>query len=469
MMRHVHFIGIGGSGLSAIARFLLERGYAVSGSDRQASPITEQLAEAGAQIHIGHHPENIRGADLVVRSSAVPLDNPEVQAAQSQGIPVLKREDLLAQLMENHTAIAVAGTHGKTTTTAMIAWGLAQLGLDPSYIVGSIIHGLATNAHAGQGPHFVIEADEYDHMFLGLNPDISVITNIEHDHPDCYPSPEIYYAAFEAFAGRLRPGGKLLACAENTAAVRLANAMRAQGLTVWTYGFQQGDYRAVAERLNTEGGLTFEAVFTSPGGNSYPLARISLRVPGRHNLLNALAALAVAHCLGVDTQGFADALGEYKGTARRFEVLGETRGVVVIDDYAHHPSEIRATLAAARSRYPQRRLWAIWQPHTYSRTQALLNDFAQAFSDADKVIVTEVYAARETNQGFSAAQVVQVMKHPDTRFVESLDSVVRYLTTHLHSGDVVIILSAGNANQIGYRLLQEWRSESEESYVQPGH
>ncbi|WP_299027494.1 UDP-N-acetylmuramate--L-alanine ligase [uncultured Thermanaerothrix sp.] len=467
MMKHVHFIGIGGSGLSAIARFLLERGYTVSGSDRVASTVTEQLANSGAFIHIGHHPDHIQGADVVVRSSAVPLDNPEVQAAQSQGIPILKREELLARLMENHTAIAVAGTHGKTTTTAMIAWGLTQLGLDPSYIVGSVIHGLFTNAHAGQGPHFVIEADEYDHMFLGLNPDMIVITNIEHDHPDCYPSPETYYTAFEAFARRLRPGGSLVACAENTGTARLANAMKTQGLPVWTYGSQPAEYQAVAERLNTEGGLTFEAIFVPSRGDSQMLARVSLQVPGRHNLLNALAALAVAHRLGIDTQAFADALSKYKGTARRFEVLGEARGIVVIDDYAHHPSEIRATLVAARSRYPRRRLWAVWQPHTYSRTQALLNDFAHAFSEADNVIVTEVYAARETDQSFSAAQVVQAMNHANARFIASLDSVTHYLQNHLQSGDVVIILSAGDANQVGYRLLQEWRSESEDPHVHP--
>lgn len=466
MMSHVHFVGIGGSGLSAIARFLLERGYRVSGSDRSASTMTEQLAKAGAQIFIGHHPSHIQGADLIVRSSAVPMDNPEIQAAQAQGIPVHKREHLLSHLMENSIGIAVAGTHGKTTTSAMIAWGLTRLGLDPSYIVGSAIQNLGTNAHAGSGPHFVVEADEYDHMFLGLNPDLIVITNIEHDHPDCYPTPEEYYAAFEAFARRLRPGGNIILCTENINATRLAKTLKTQGLAVWTYGYSSSsDYQVISEQSNARGGLSFEVIFNSMGDTSYPLAQVSLQVPGKHNALNALAALAVAHRLGIDTQAFADALGEYNGTARRFEILGEHKGITIIDDYAHHPSEIRATLSAARLRYPNRRLWAVWQPHTYSRTQTLLPEFAQAFGDADHVIVTEIYAAREPKQAFSAAQVVQTMTHPGALYMASLDDVTRYLKEQLKKDDVVIILSAGDANQIGYHLLEAWRLESEESNV----
>ncbi len=466
MMRHVHFVGIGGSGLSAIARFLLERGYRVSGSDRLASTTTEQLAKAGAQIFIGHHPSHIQGADLIVRSSAVPMDNPEIQAAQAQGTPVLKREHLLSRLMVNSIGIAVAGTHGKTTTSAMIAWGFTQLGLDPSYIVGSTIQNLGTNAHAGSGSHFVVEADEYDHMFLGLNPDLIVITNIEHDHPDCYPTPEEYYAAFEAFTQRLRPGGNLILCTENTNTSRLAETLKTQGLTVWTFGYlSSSNYQAISEKSNNRGGLSFEVIFNPIGEASYSLARVSLQVPGKHNVLNALAALAVAHRLGIDTQAFADALGEYSGTARRFEILGENKGITIIDDYAHHPSEIRATLSAARSRYPNRRLWAVWQPHTYSRTQTLLAEFAQAFSDADHVIVTEIYAAREPKQAFSAAQVVQTMAHPGSLYIANLDEVTRYLKEQLKKDDVVIILSAGDANQIGYHLLEAWRLESEESNV----
>ncbi|MCX8023645.1 MAG: UDP-N-acetylmuramate--L-alanine ligase [Thermanaerothrix sp.] len=466
MIRHVHFVGIGGSGLSAIARFLLERGYRVSGSDRSASATTEQLAKAGAQIFIGHHPNHIQGADLIVRSSAVPLDNPEIQAAQAQGIPVIKREYLLAHLMENSISIAIAGTHGKTTTSAMIAWGLTQMGLDPSYIVGSTIQKLGTNAHAGSGPHFIVEADEYDRMFLGLNPDLIVITNIEHDHPDCYPTPEEYYTAFETFTQCLHPGGNLVLCAENANTARLAEALKARELSVWTYGYHlTSNYRAIGEQPNAHGGLSFKVIFNPIGAPPYPLAQVSLQVPGKHNGLNALAALAIAHRLGLDTQAFANALGEYPGTARRFEILGEFQGITIIDDYAHHPSEIRATLSAARLRYPHRRLWAVWQPHTYSRTQALLSEFAQAFGDADKVIVTEVYAAREPQQNFSAAQAVQIMAHPETLFIPSLDEVTHYLKEQLKKDDVVIILSAGDANQIGYHLLQAWHLESEESNV----
>ena len=459
-MKHVHLIGIGGSGLSAIARVLLERGMVVSGSDRQTSAIIEGLRADGARVSIGHHAENIRGADVVVRSSAVPDGNVEVQAALQAGIPVLKRAEFLERILEGYQVIAIAGTHGKTTTTAMVSWMLTELGLDPSFIIGGISRDLGTNARSGQGTHFVIEADEYDRMFLGLRPDIAVVTNIEHDHPDCYPTPEDFYQAFREFVARLAPHRLLLACSDDPGARRLLEEARAGGHTVRSYGVNHWlgldgpDYAARQVVPNQRGGFSFEAV--QLGGSSTGV-RVELQVPGRHNVGNALAALAVADCLALPMQQAAKALAHYSGAGRRFEVRGEARGVTVIDDYAHHPSEIRATLAAARARYPEQRIWAVWQPHTYSRTRALLNDFAASFEDADQVIVTDIYAAREVSpaNGFSSRQVVEAMKHPQAHYLPGLTQAADYLLNKVQPQAVILVLSAGDADQISGMLLQK--------------
>ncbi len=447
-MKHIHFIGIGGAGLSAIARLLLESGYQVSGSDRAASPLARAIEAAGAQVFIGHAGEQVRGADVVVRSSAIKDDNPEVLAALALGIPVLKRSDFLGQFMSGRTGIAVAGTHGKTTTTAMIAWMLARIGQDPSFIIGGVSKNLGCNAHAGKGPAFVIEADEYDRMFLGLLPDWIVLTNLEHDHPDCFPTMQDYRQAFTDFIGHLKPGGGLLVCRDDEQALALASAAP-QGCQALTYGLHpEADYQAVNLAAGSDG-LRFEVLH-----NNERLAVVELQVPGEHNARNALASLAIAHRLGLDTQQAALALGEFQGTGRRFDVQGNVAGVTVVDDYGHHPTEIRATLAAARSRYPGRRIWAVWQPHTYSRTQALLDGFLHAFGDADRIIVTEVFAARETNDHFSAATVAAQMPHPAVEFAPTLAAATQSLLRQLRSGDVLIVLSAGDADQISAEVLK---------------
>ncbi len=449
-MTHVHFIGIGGSGLSAIARLLLENGYTVSGSDRLMSPLARDLAAAGVQVTIGHAPANIAGADVVVRSSAVPDDNPEVIAARAAGIAVLKRAEFLGQYIADKRGVAVAGTHGKTTTTAMIAWMLRQLGQDPSYIIGGVSKDLGGNAHAGRGEAFVIEADEYDRMFLGLHPEIAVVTNLEHDHPDCYPTPADYHAAFAAFVQGMKPGGLLLACADDLGAASLLVEPLACCRSL-SYGLSStAHYRAANLARNERGGLQFNAL-----REEAPLVAVSLRVPGEHNVRNALAALAVADAFGLSLADAAAALGEFTGTGRRFDLQGEAWGVDVIDHYAHHPTEIRATLAAARSRYPGRRIWAVWQPHTYSRTQTLLADFTSAFGNADRVIVTEIYAAREQNPGFSAAVVAAQIQPTPAHFSPTLEEAGNYLLSNLQPGDVLLVLSAGDADQISARVLVE--------------
>jgi UDP-N-acetylmuramate--alanine ligase len=454
MTTHVHLIGIGGTGLSAIARVLRESGYEVSGSDRVLSHLAHNLQLDGVRIEIGHRAENVAGADLVVRSSAIPDNNPEVQAALAAGIPVLKRYDFLGSLMAGRKGIAIAGTHGKTTTTAMIAWMLTALGEDPSYIVGSVVKNMESNAHAGKSAYFVIEADEYDHMFLGLQPELIVVTNMEHDHPDCFPTPQDYQQAFQEFVRRLKPGGRLLACSDDPGAAGLKQFAQDLGYSALSYGFNEpADYLAADLAVNARGGFSCEVSCRDPEGMYSTLARLDLQVPGEHNVRNALAALGVAHLLGLPMEKAARALNDYQGSSRRFEVRGEVRGITIVDDYAHHPTEIKTTLAGARLRYPGRRLWAVWQPHTYSRTLALLDQFEAAFTDADQVVVTEVYPAREPVQAFSARQVVEAMRHPAAHFVAGLDQAVSFLLNQVRPGDVVLVFSAGDADQISTGLL----------------
>jgi UDP-N-acetylmuramate--alanine ligase len=458
-MTRVHFIGIGGSGLSAIARLLKESGYEVSGSDKALSPFAADLQAAGVTVYIGHHPRNVNGADWVVKSSAIADDNPEVQAALQAGIPVYKRSDFLGKLMTHKTGIAVAGTHGKTTTTAMIAWMLSALGRDPSFIVGGVMNNYGVNARMGKGTAFVIEADEYDRMFLGLAPRIAVVTNLEHDHPDCYPTFEDMFAAFEQFVNLLPPDGVLIASSEDEGSASLLPRARKSGRHVVAYSVQ-GEMtinspqwmQARAVKPNDRGGFNFIAStnITEVGVQS---VNVSLQVPGEHNVRNALAALSVAAVQGFSLKNAAVALGDFKGTGRRFQVVGEKNGVTVIDDYAHHPTEIRATLAAARARFPGRRILTVWQPHTYSRTQTLFLEFTRAFTDTDLVFVTEVYAAREPRQEFSSAEIVSAMPHPAARFTNSLAETTEAVLRAIRSGDVLLVLSAGDADQVSAGVL----------------
>lgn len=460
-MTHVHFIGIGGSGLSAIARLLLESGYEVSGSDRAPSPFADEVRKAGASVYIGHHPRNLGNADWVVRSSAVTDDNPEVQAAERAGIPVYKRADFLGQLMEEKTGIAIAGTHGKTTTTAMTAWVLYELKRDPSFIVGGVMNNLGVNARAGKSKLFVIEADEYDYMFLGLKPQIAVVTSLEHDHPDLFPTLESMYMAFEKFVNLLPEDGTLIVCAEDAGASALIPPVRKSGRNVVSYGMQ-GDMtintplwvQARDVQPNKRGGFDFTVMSNIESKTSVSV-KVSLQVPGEHNVRNALAVIAIVGVLGLSRRKAAEALGSFTGTGRRFQLRGEVNGISLFDDYAHHPTEIKATLAGARARYPDRRIWAVWQPHTYSRTQTLFLEFSRAFKDADEVIVTEVYAAREPKQEFTSAEVVSAMPHLSARYIETLPEVSKYLIGNLKTGDVVIVMSAGDAERINGDVLKD--------------
>jgi len=452
---HIHIVGIGGSGMSAIARVLLEQGvYRVSGSDRNLSAVGWALGDLGVEVYDGHRADHIGDADIVVTSSAIPADNPEVQAAQERGIPVLKRPQALAWLTAPFRVIGVAGTHGKTTTTAMIAEILLQGGFDPSFIIGGVLPGLGTNGRAGCGRHFVIEADEYDRTFLALKPTVAVVTNVEMDHPDCYPTYDDVQAAFAAYLAGCRGDGLIVACADDPGVCRLL-AQAPAGRRVVRYGLgESADVRALAISPNGSG-HDFDLVV-----DGEYRCRFSLAAPGLHNVRNALAALSVARELAIPDAVSRRALESFTGVARRFEVKGEAAGVTVIDDYAHHPTEIRATLAAARARYDGRTIWAVFQPHTFSRTLALLDEYRHSFADADHVLITPIYAARERDaHEVSSADLTRDSDHRDMRCVPDLRSATEELARNVRAGDIVLTLGAGDGYQVGEGVLSILREK----------
>jgi UDP-N-acetylmuramate--alanine ligase len=453
----LHLVGIGGSGMSAIARVLLGRGFKVSGSDRQLNELTADLQANGATIYEGHRAANITGADVLVVSSAVPPDNPEVAAARQLSLPVLKRSDLLGHLMAGTIGIAVAGTHGKTTTTGLIAAILLEAELDPTVIIGGTLPSLGSNGRYGDGAYFVVEADEYDHMFLGLRPEVALITNIEHDHPDIFPTPEAYLAAFSAFAELLPPGGRLIVCNDDPGVRKLLMQVAIQGVEITTYGLEKAetddlrpDYRALDCRPNALGGSDF---LVEQEGQTIGLAR--LRIPGEHNIRNALAAIIVALDLEIDFNIIRRALAGFGGVNRRFQVIGEVGGVVVIDDYAHHPTEIQVNLAAARQRYPGRRLWAVWQPHTYSRTRLLQDAFAGSFNNADRVIALDIYRSREQpDDSISTSDILAMMNHAQAIHIPERRDAADYLLERIRPDDVILTLGAGDGDIVGRWVLE---------------
>ena len=423
----------------------MERGDQVSGSDLAMSPFAESLAESGVPVTLGHKAEAVTGADLVLASSAVPDSNVELEAANKQGIQMLRRPAFLSELVEGYRAVAIGGTHGKTTTTAMIAWILDRAGLQPSFVIGGISEDLGANSRHGSGEHFVIEADEYDRTFLGLHPAIAVITNVEYDHPDEYPSFDAYKVAFETFVSGVQE--TVIIGSDDP----VAEALSATGLTRITFGFgDKAEWRAVEIRGNDAGGVDFLAM---RHGETMGLVR--LRLPGDHNVLNALGALATTHALGVEFAVARTALADFHGVERRFDILGEREGVTVIDDYAHHPSEIQATLAAVRQRYATAQIWAVFQPHTFSRTAALFDQLAQSFDDADHVIVTDIFAAREEPMpGVNAGKLAKRMEGPDVRYVPEFEEAAKELIKRVKPNSVVVTLSAGDANRVGPLVLQ---------------
>lgn len=454
--RRIHMVGIAGIGLSAIARVLAMRGHEVRGSDMRVTPLTAALNDLGVVTFAGHAAEQVADAELVVASSAIPEDNPEIKAARAAGIPVVKRCDMLNRLLADSQGIAISGTHGKTTTTSMATIILRCAGLSPSFVVGGVIRELGCNAAAGSGPHFVIEADEYDRTFHGLRPTIAVVTNIEMDHPDCYRDIDDMREAYRIFLQGVGPDGAIVACADSPQLMRLLTGRSWKAPRVMTFGFSCGaDYRLGKVTPNEAGGVDFCVYHADALWSA-----VSTQVPGWHNALNATAAMVVAQLVGVAPSASAKALGSFEGVLRRFQIKGQAAGVTVVDDYAHHPSEIRATLAAARARFPGRRLWAVLQPHTFSRTQALFDEFCASMTDADRVIITAVYAARSRELPVEGARSVDLVDATQRRFPEqsvqyaaTLDQAVELLISSLVSGDVLITLGAGDGYLIGERVL----------------
>jgi UDP-N-acetylmuramate--alanine ligase len=387
----------------------------------------------------------------------VPLDNPEIAAARALSLPVLKRADILGQLMVGTIGVAVAGSHGKTTTTGMIAQILIYAGLDPTVIVGGTLPSMESNGRFGQGDYFVIEADEYDYMFLGLRPEVAVITSIEHDHPDLFHTEADYVSAFRQFVSLLPDGGRLILCAEDKGVQNLLTDLSLTDVEITTYAVADEEGAAVNAnfiasncRPNPMGGMDF---IVEEDGELVGLAR--LRVPGAHNVRNALAAIIVALDLGIDFPEVRQGLAEFGGMGRRFQILGEVGNVTIIDDYAHHPTEIKATLGAARQQFPGRRIWAVWQPHTYSRTKLLMNEFTQSFDDADRIIALDIFRSREQDTlGIDTSVVLEAMEHANAVHIADKREAAAYLLDRVRPGDVILTLGAGDGDKVGKWVLE---------------
>ncbi len=439
-----HLVGIGGAGMSAIARLLLERGHAVSGSDLRDSPMLRELAARGAHIYLGHAPEHVPEKGVVVVTSAASPDNPEVLEARRRGLAVWSRAEILRRLCTGRRCLAVAGIHGKTTTTALLALLLRATGKDPSFIIGGEVPALGGNGHAGNGPHLILEADEYDRTFLALEPAVAVVTNVEWEHVDCYPDPTSIREAFAAFVARVPAEGAVFLCHDDPGARELPRP----AAPAFTYGLApEALWRADEVALRPT-----ESTFTLLHAGCR-VGRFRLRIPGEHNVRNALAALAVASWEGVPLETAEEVLPSFAGVKRRFQEIGTAGGVTVVDDYAHHPSEVASTLAAARQRFPGRRLVAVFQPHTYSRTRAFARNFAAALSPADLVLVTGVYAARESDPGDVSGREIAALLSPPAGYAATLEEALLWLEGHLRPGDVLLTLGAGDITTLGPRLL----------------
>ena len=451
----IHFVGIGGIGMSGIAEVLINLGYQVSGSDLRESGITQRLAGLGGTIAYGHRAENLAEVDVVVTSTAVDRKNPEVQEALRRKIPVIPRAEMLAELMRMKYGVAIAGTHGKTTTTSMVATVLSHGGIDPTVVIGGRLDSIGSNAKLGQGKFLVAEADESDGSFLKLSPTIAVVTNVDADHMDFYSDLDEIRATFVDFINKVPFYGLVVLCLDDE---NLQGMIPRVGKRLMTYGltsqadFQASDIRHEADRTG------FLVHFRGE-----PLGRLNIRMPGRHNVLNALAAVAVGMELDLPFATIAEGFQDFGGVGRRFEIKGEHNGIMVVDDYGHHPVEIKATLSAARGGW-NRRVVAVFQPHRYSRTQALFEDFTKAFYQADHIVVMDVYAAGEEPIAEVSAEKLAAgisgHGHRSCRYTGDADKTLEHLAETVQPGDIVITLGAGNVWQVGEALLQRLATAS---------
>lgn len=443
----VHFIGIGGVGMSAVARIMVARGVSVSGSDAKDLPVMAELAAAGARIAVGYAAPNLGDAQTVVAGSAIRADNPELVAAHASGLPVLHRSEALAATMGEDLVVTVAGTHGKSTTTSMITVLLQGAGLDPSFAIGANVPALGVNAAHGTSGVFVAEADESDGSFLNYRPKIAVVTNVEPDHLDYYGTAEAVYASFDRFTALLPADGVLIACADDAGALALAERTLLRGNTrVVLYGTSDR-----SDLVLHDGGPGDVAV-SSPAGR----VALDLQVPGRHNALNAAAAVAVALELGVDADAAARALAHFSGASRRFELKGEVRGVRVFDDYAHHPTEVRAALTAARSVAGGHRVHVLFQPHLFSRTREFAREFAAALNLADTALVLDIYPAREDPIPGVTSRLITEHLAPGGRLMDA-GGAVAALAAAAGPGDIILTVGAGDVTAFGPQIVQALR------------
>ncbi|HEY1984188.1 MAG TPA: UDP-N-acetylmuramate--L-alanine ligase [Terracidiphilus sp.] len=444
--QHAHFIGIGGIGMSGIAEILLNQKMKVSGSDLRRGPVTDRLAQLGAVIYEGHEAGHVAGATVVVTSSAVSAANPEVVEARARKIPVIQRAEMLAELMRLKYGIAIAGMHGKTTTTSMVASVLSAGGLDPTVVVGGRVDAMGSNARLGTTQYLVAEADESDRSFLKLSPILAVVTNLDREHMDCYSDMDDVERAYLAFMDKVPFYGAVTACIDNA---QLASILPRARRRVFTYGTAaEADYRI--EMLEpVEGCFSRFKVTTSTG----PLGPFELHVPGRHNVLNATAAVAIAHQLEVEPGKIAEGVSHFRGVDRRFQHRGDARGVAVVDDYGHHPTEIRATLAAARE-CGYKRIHVVFQPHRYSRTHDLLEQFSGAFRDADTVTVLPIYAASETPiPGVTAELLANKIEGPQVEFAPDFATAIAGVIAKAEKGDLILTLGAGSVSQLAPQIV----------------
>ncbi len=449
--RHIHFIGIGGISMSGLAEILLGKGYRVSGSDLKLSGLTARLEDKGAAIYQGHSAQNIEGADLVVYTAAIKDDNPELMEAKKQNIPHMDRATLLGQIMETFPfAIGVAGAHGKTTATSMLSIMMNHAELNPTILVGGELDEIGGNVQTGESEYFITEACEYMDSFLKFHPFMAIILNIDEDHLDYFKDISQIYQSFLDYADLVPESGYVIACGDDPLATKL---MKKVNCNTISFGIDHPcDFTAVDITYNSKGHSTF-----SVENNGKILGQFTLRVPGEHNIYNALAAIAACHTMGVSSEKMQEALLSYGGTHRRFEVKGETSNqATIVDDYAHHPTEIKATITAAQN-YPHNRLWCIFQPHTYTRTKKLFKEFTESFDGVDFLILADIYAAREKDTGDISSKMLAdaiSQKGINCTYIPEFSRIIDDIRKHSKPGDLIITMGAGNVYEIGDALLK---------------
>lgn len=450
-VNNIHLVGIGGIGMSGLAEILLDKGFVVSGSDIKSSHITKKLEANGVKMHIGHYEENIVGADIIVHTSAIKADNPEIAKARVLDIPVLDRAEMLGRLMGNYKkSVAVSGAHGKTTTTSMISLIFEQSELNPTILVGGELKEIGGNVKVGSSNLLITEACEYKENFLKFKPNIGIVLNIDEDHLDYFKDFDHIFSAFSKFTKLIPKKGALILNNDDYNVRRLVHHA---GCNIITYGINiNSDFQAKNITFSGAGYPSFDVMYKE----SF-LERFTLNIPGKHNIYNALASISTTYTLGVPLDKIKQILSKFKGTHRRFDILGQWNKVTVIDDYAHHPTEIRATLDAVR-KFPHNKIWCVFQPHTYTRTKAFLLDFAQSFSDADKIIITDIYAAREKNiDEVHSKNLVDHIKQEgqDAVYIDSFGKVVAYLKEYAQPNDIVLVMGAGNIYEVGNMLVEK--------------